>query len=256
MSNHLEQIKQLLLSTTKENRQEIFRELRKEFPIHAIEQRLNAEAEIILEAISRAGDLTLRGIRGIIAEAAFATKVVGNLEGWNDVTPEGNHPYDFVLMDGNGDIRVQVKMQRQKTHRPMMANEGYRFLPSDMYVVETQRTRGGSHPATGAETRPYKFDEFDILAVSLHPSTNDWSRFLYTVNSWLLPRVEDGKLMLKFQPVPKEPNEFWTDDFLTCVSWFRSGINKQMGANIPIPLRTAAKKKKRSKKARGKLSRS
>ena len=77
MNNQLEQIKQLLASSSKEQRQDIFRELRHEFPIHAIEQKLNAEAEIILEAISRAGDLTLRGIRGIIAEAAFATKMVG-----------------------------------------------------------------------------------------------------------------------------------------------------------------------------------
>lgn len=57
MNNQLVQIKQLLVSTSKEQRQELFRELRKEFPIHAIEQKLNAEAEIILEAISRAGDL-------------------------------------------------------------------------------------------------------------------------------------------------------------------------------------------------------
>ena len=251
MSNHLEQIKELLALTIKEHRQEIFRELRKEFPIHAIEQKLNAEAEIILEAISRAGDLTLRGIRGIIAEATFATKVVGTLQGWKDTTPEGDHPYDFVLTDGNGEIRVQVKMQRQKSHRPMMANEGYRSLPSDMYVVETQRTRGGSDPTTGADTRPYRFDEFDILAVSLHPSMGDWSRFLYTVNSWLLPRAEDNKLMLKFQPVPKEPDEIWTDDFLTCVSWFRSGVNKQMRSNIPVSLHTRKKKKRGKKRQSG-----
>lgn len=198
MNNQLEQIRQLLASSSKEQRQELFRELRKEFPIHAIEQKLNAEAEIILEAISRASDLTLRGIRGIIAEAAFATKVVETLQGWKDITPVGNHPYDFVLTDGQGDIRIQVKMQRQKSHRPMIANEGYRFLPSDMYVVETQRTRGGTEPKTGESTRPYKFHEFDILAVALHPSTGDWSRFLYTVNSWLLPRSEDEKLLLKF----------------------------------------------------------
>jgi hypothetical protein len=244
MNNQLEQIKQLLVSTSKEQRQELFRELRKEFPIHAIEQRLNAEAEIILEAISRAGDLTLRGIRGIIAEAAFATKVVETLQGWKDITPSGNYPYDFVLTDGHGDIRIQVKMQRQKSHRPMMANEGYRFLPSDMYVVETQRTRGGTEPKTGENTRPYKFYEFDILAVALHPSTGHWSHFLYTPNSWLLPRSEDEKLLLKFQPVPKEANNNWTDDFLTCVSWFRSGENRGMQIDLP----KSKKKRKRRKR--------
>ncbi len=247
MNHQLEQIKELLAASSKEQRQEIFRELRQEFPIHAIEQKLNAEAEIILEAISRAGDLTLRGIRGIIAEAAFATKVVGTLQGWKDTTPAGNHPYDFVLTDDRGDIRVQVKMQRQKSHRPMLANEGYRFLPPDMYVVETQKTRGGSHPTTGEDTRPYKFDEFDILAVALHPSTGDWSRFLYTVNSWLLPRLDDTKLMLKFQPVPKQANENWTDSFLTCVSWFRSGQSRRLQVDFPRASRKAKKERKRRK---------
>jgi hypothetical protein len=243
MNHQLEHIKELLALSTKDQREEIYRELRKEFPIHAIELKLNAEAEIILEAISRAGDLTLRGIRGIIAEAAFATKLVATLPGWKDTTPTGNYPYDFVLTDGHGEIRVQVKMQRQKNHRPMMANEGYRFLPADMFVAETQRTRGGKHPTTGENTRPYKFNEFDILAISLHPSRGDWSRFLYTVSSCLLPRPEDQKLMLKFQPVPKEPNETWTDDFLTCVSWFRSHETRRPA--ITVPFITRAKKKKR-----------
>jgi hypothetical protein len=244
MNHQLEQIRELLAASSREQRQEIFRELRQEFPIHAIEQKLNAEAEIILEAISRAGDLTLRGIRGIIAEAAFATKIVGTLHGWSDTMPAGNHPYDFVLTDGRGDIRVQVKMQRQKSHRPMLANEGYRFLPPDMYVVETQKTRGGIHPTTGEDTRPYKFNEFDILAVALHPSTGDWSRFLYTVNSWLLPRSDDTNLMLKFQPVPKEANETWTDSFLTCVSWFRSGQSRRLQIEFPRASRKAKKKRK------------
>jgi len=248
MNNQLEQIKRLLAESSKEHRQEVFRELRQEFPIHSIEQKLNTEAEIILEAISRAGDLTLRGIRGIIAEAAFATKVVGTLRGWKDTTPAGNHPYDFVLTDDHGDIRVQVKMQRQKNHRPMLASEGYRFLPPDMYVVETQKTRGGSHPTTGEGTRPYRFDEFDILAVALHPSTGDWSRFLYTVNSWLLPRSDDANLMLKFQPVPKEANENWTDSFLTSVSWLRSGLSRRLLEDIPSVTRKTNKKGKRTKK--------
>jgi hypothetical protein len=248
MNNQLEQIKQLLAACSKEQRREIFRQLRQEFPIHAIEKKLNAEAEIILEAISRATDLTLRGIRGIIAEAAFATKVVGTLQGWKDTTPGGNHPYDFVLTDDRGDIRIQVKMQRQKSHRPMLASEGYRFLPSDMYVVETQKTRGGSHPTTGEDTRPYKFNEFDILAVALHPSTGDWSRFLYTVNSWLLPRSDDTNLMLKFQPVPKQANENWTDNILTCVSWFRSSQSRRLPIDIPRTLRATKKKTKRRRK--------
>lgn len=215
MSNHLDEIKRLLASCDEQQRRELFEFLRREFCIHPIEEKLNVQAEVILEAISRAGDLTLRGIRGIITEAAFLINVVGSLKGWHNITPDGDHPYDFLLTDGRGNVRVQVKMRRQKAQQPMMANKGYKFLPADMYVVETQRTRGGTDLRTGENTRPYRFDEFDILAVSLHPSTNDWSRFLYTVSSWLLPRQEGKNLLLKFQPVPRQHNQDWTDDFFT-----------------------------------------
>ena len=39
------------------------------------------------------------------------------------------------------------------------------------YVAETKRTRGGVDLVTGQKTRPYRFGDFDILAVCLQPST-------------------------------------------------------------------------------------
>ncbi len=182
VDKRVNEIKRLLEACTQAQRREIFAYLRREFPIHSLETKLNTEAEVILEAIDRASDLTLRGIRGVIAEASFKLNVVGSLRGWRIETLEGDFPYDFLLKDSNGDVRIQVKMQRLKDHRPMMANQGYRYLPADMYVVETQRTRGGIDPQTQRQTRPYRFGEFDILAVSMHPSTNDWSKFMYTVS--------------------------------------------------------------------------
>lgn len=224
----VEQIKYLLTLCTEEKRREIFEYLRAEFPIHPIEAKLNTQAEIILEAIDRAGDLTLRGIRGVIAEAAFEINVVNTLNDWQDITPDGDFAYDFLLQDSIGQVHVQVKMQRQKAHRPMTANEGYRYLPSDMYVVETQRTRGGINPSTKEDTRPYRFGEFDILAVSMHPSTNRWESFMYTVADWLIARPENENYLLKFQPVAKFPSTEWTDDFETCVAWFRSKEKKKI----------------------------
>jgi hypothetical protein len=110
----------------------------------------------------------------------------------------------------------------------MMANQGYIFLPADMYVVETQRTRGGTDPQTNEQTRPYRFGEFDILAVAMQPSTNDWSAFMYTVCNWLIPRPEDSKLILKFQPVAKAPDNTWTNSFTQCVDWLRSGRSERI----------------------------
>lgn len=222
----------VLRGCSPEERKAVFQSLRREFPIHPIEARFNAPAEVILEAINRSPDLTIRGIRGVIADAAFGQYIVPALtvHGWTDATPTGNHAYDYVLQDAIGSVSVQVKMQRQKDHRPMTASEGYRHLSPDMYVVETQRTRGGIDPATGENTRPYRFSEFDILAVSMHPSTNNWADFLYTVTRWLLPEGESDRL-LKFQPVSKTPNEDWTADFREAVQWLRSGTTKRIASS-------------------------
>ena len=69
------------------------------------------------------------------------------------------------------------------------------------------------------DTRPYRFGEFDILAVSMHPSSKNWSRFLFAVGDSLLSRPENEKLIKIMQPVPKAPNERWTDQLLTCIEW-------------------------------------
>lgn len=227
----VDQIKQLLAGCTPEQRRQLFEYLREEFPIHPFEAKLGATAEVILEAISRASDLTQRGVRGLIAESAFGFNVAKKLAEWKEIPLHSDFPYDFLLEDSLGRVRVQVKMQRQKAQRPMKAKEAYTRLPASMYVTETQRTRGGLDTATGEDTRPYRFGEFDILAVSMHPSTRDWSSFFYTVSDWLLPRPENPKYLLKFQPISKQPNEDWTDDFEICVAWLRSGIKKKISYN-------------------------
>jgi hypothetical protein len=182
-----------------------------------------------LEAIDRAGDLTLRGIRGVIAEAAFATDVVARLEGWRDITPAGDAPYDFVLDDGEEPVRVQVKLQRQRAQRPMLSEEAPRWtgLPPGLFLVETQRTRGGTGTA-GENTRPYRFSEFDILAVSMHPSTGDWSRFMFTVAAWLIPDPNTPTWIQKYQPVTPARDACWTEDFLSSVARLRSGVVQRL----------------------------
>ncbi|NJM09118.1 hypothetical protein HC891_27330 [Candidatus Gracilibacteria bacterium] len=185
-----------------------------------------------LEAIDRSSDLTQRGVRGVIAEAAFDYRITTELFHWRKAVVYDDLPYDFLLEDAEGAVRVQVKMQRRKDHRPMFAREGYRRLPANMYVVETQRTRKGEHVETGADTRPYRFGEFDILAVSMHPSTGNWNDFMFTVADWLLPRPEDESLLLKFQPVSRTPSLDWTNDFDECVRWWRSGYKKRLSLNL------------------------
>lgn len=215
----LQAIRAALAAVSSDDRRRIFQDLRKEFPIHELERKWNAPSEVVLEAIARATDLTQRGLRGVIAEAAFAQTVVVPLlsAGWIDDTPAGDIPFDFRLNDKLGTVKVQVKNQRNEKQAPKL----WKKQPG-VYVAETQKTRSGKDKA-GNETRPYRFGEFDILAVCLHPSTNDWSRFLYTVGDWLLPRETDKKLISVFQPVDPKAGADWTADFAKAVSWHRSG---------------------------------
>jgi hypothetical protein len=98
--------------------------------------------------------------------------------------------------------------------------------PGAMYVVEVQKTRSGEKD--GEKTRPYRFGDFDILAVNLHPATGSWERFAFTVGSWLLPRAKEPRLIEIFQPVPTTPDEFWTDDLGRCIEWFLAGTQKRL----------------------------
>jgi hypothetical protein len=212
-----EQLIQFLKDLTSEERLELFKLLRKETPIHALETELNTQAEVILEAMARSSDLTMRGIRGIIAEAAFLVEVLQKLDGWKVGNIAGNTAYDFLIEDTIGRITIQVKMQRREKGEPLIRGK--------KFVVETQKTRRGKD-AAGEDTRPYRFGEFDILAVSLYPATNNWSRFAYTVGTWLRPRTHSPHLLEVLQPVAWTPNDDWTDNLETCIEWFRARIRK------------------------------
>ena len=209
----IEEIRALLARCSDEQRHQIFEELRATIPIHPFEIRMNAKAEVILEALDRAGALTLRGIRGIIGEATFVREVVPSLAGWEDVTPPGDLPYDAALKDGVSTVAVQVKMQRRAA--------GVAWLRNGAAVVEVQRTRGGKRD--GEDTRPYRFGEFDILAVCMEPSHARWNSFHYIPERWLNSRSSNASLIEIMQPVALEADVIWTNDFNEAVRRFRSG---------------------------------
>jgi len=214
----LNRLRKLIGDARPEVRLAIFDELRKEYPIHPLEAKIGISAEVILSAAARSGELTLRMTRDVIAEAAFETYVVNALPNWVSEPVLGNQPFDFRLRDAEGPLTVQVKLQRSERGVPK--------LRGGLFVAETQRTRSGPDQSTGLSTRPYHFGEFDILAVAMHPSSQRWDLFYYTVERWLVPRTTDANLMEVYQPVAIEPNEDWTDNFPTCVAWLRSGKQK------------------------------
>lgn len=241
----LRDVRELLARCTPEERAVIFKELRAAHPIHPYEEVVGAPAEMILEAVYRAPELTRRMLRGVIADAAFRTFVVAALakRGWQDVTPDGNFAFDYSVDDGQGPITVQVKLQRSERGAPVV-KDGKRYgFDGEVFITETQKTRTGTDGDEN-QTRPYRYGEFDVLAVSMQPSVGKWDSYMYTLGRWLLPGKAAGE-MATLQPVTKAPSEFWTDDFEIAARWLRAADGgKRMRDSSS--LRTAAKRKQRS----------
>ncbi|MDP2999811.1 MAG: hypothetical protein Q8N47_20145 [Bryobacterales bacterium] len=234
MSELTDRICELIDGSSEGERRLVLNYLRQRVPVHPLEQQWSTTAEAILTAIARSSDLTLRGIRGILAEATFAQAVLPELEsdGWKAVAIVGDQPYDFLLERSDARVRIQVKLQRREAGVPKeyaaRSRASLNCASETVYVVEVQKTRSGEKK--GQKTRPYRFGDFDILAVNLQPSTGDWSRFIYTVGNWLLPRRQQRELIEIFQPVPNCPDEYWTDNLSRCIEWFLAGTEKRLYA--------------------------
>lgn len=259
----LEQIISLLSGTTNEIRDAVFAELRRTRNLHSLEKQWGTTAEFILEAIARSQDITKRGVRGIIAELAFSEYILKPLyPRWRERKLSGDLPYDSLIEDVDGEITIQTKNQRLVKGVPLCSNAALvKRFPDvrDWFVAETQKTRSGKSKkqsgvandgdvSSGDElprlTRPYRFGDFDILSVCLHPSTGEWTRFLFTPARTLVASAKDATLMATFQPVPTAPCFAWTDDLEICVEWVRN-------PNIcpsPQPLAVLPPKSKRKAK--------
>jgi hypothetical protein len=231
-------LKRLLDECSEQEQAELLEYLRDRAPQHSLEKEWGVRAEVILSAISRSSDLTKRGVRGIIAEAIFEKHILASLHGWDVLAFEDDRPYDFQIRSTSGELRearFQVKLQRTLRGQPMLASQASRRYPSTMYVVEVQKTRGGIDPKTKEGTRPYRFGEFDILAVNMHPSTREWTSFMFTLSNWLIPRRENPALIEIFQPVPRVPSDVWTDNVELCLQWLRDGKLKRILDIAPDP---------------------
>lgn len=230
-------IRDLLRRCTPDEERGIFQELRTRHTIHEFEDKMGASAETILEAVHRAPELTRRMLRGVIADAAFRTEVIPQLadRGWGDDTPEGNFAYDYRLRDRSGPITIQVKLQRSERGRARVDQGRPYGMGNQVYIVETQKTRTGT---TGDnKTRPYRYGEFDVLAVSMQPSTKRWDRFKFTLGRWLIPKNGSTTEIGTLQPVAidDDPDEFWTEDFSQVAAWFRSPPDdKRMAKERPL----------------------
>lgn len=237
MTESLEVLKKLIDECTNDDRKTLAIYLKGCGPLHPLETEWGIDADTILNAIRRSSDLTKRGVRGIIAEAVFESEVLPTVMpiGWNPGdTPPGDWPYDAILVKGGVSIRIQIKLQRLEKGIPKRYYP--KQYPEELFVVEVQKTRSGqrrtgetkSSEGKAEATRPYRFGDFDILAVNMHPATGQWSNFRYTVAGWLLPRAANASLIEVFQPVSITPNATWTDNLAICIDWFLSGEKKRV----------------------------
>lgn len=253
MNESLEVIEGLINGLSIEEQRKLAHFLRKLLP-HPLEKEWGIDADTILSAIRRSSDLTKRGVRGIIAEAVFESDVIPRIEpvGWENVPLDGDLPYDALLRKGSFAARIQIKLQRLENGVPKLYYPRH-YQQGSLYVVEVQKTRSGvrrksaiplgSDPelqrdtAIIVKTRPYRFGDFDVLAVNMHPSSGDWMNFRYTLSSWLLSRPSDESLIEIFQPVAAVPNDVWTDNLETCLEWLQRGDRRRVLTDVLHPLR-------------------
>lgn len=239
MNETIEVVKDLIHDCSEVEQKALRAYFKSLFP-HPLETAWGIDSDTILNAIGRSSDLTKRGVRGIIAEAVFASDVIPSVKdiGWEVINIAGDLSYDAHLQRSGLSARVQIKLQRLERHKPKLYYPKF-YDEKSLYVVEVQKTRSGQKttkaPLPGSDeklmatksvttsTRPYKFGDFDILAVNMHPSSGDWKTFRYTLASSLLPRQKNPALIEIFQPVAAQPNEAWTDDLATCLKWFEEG---------------------------------
>lgn len=269
MSEKTETVKALIERLTPEELACLAAYLRSKLPRHPLERKWDIDADVILDAIFRAKDITHRGVRGVVAEAVFEKEVLPGIaeKGWRTLDI-GNldMPYDFSIENESigRKITIQVKLQRTDKGEPKMKKQ---YHPSNTYVVEVQKTRTGTKrgrkgPAavvgeeeTEIKTRPYQFGEFDILAVNMQPSTKKWSHFLYTVGLWLLPKPKNPTEIETLQPVIASDTNVWTPDIEECINWFLSGEKKKVfDAEVAkveyAKVRDAAREAKKAEHAR------
>lgn len=166
--------------------------------MHPLELKLGVNSEVILNAIHNSSDLTQRGLRGIIAEHQLKNLVLDKLPAPWFIMPVTDTGVDFALCDGHGGhyVTLQCKMQTQRAGSPRCDKWG-------RPMVETQKTR--MRGIGKSKTRLYCYNDFDILAVSLWPSTGDWERFIYAAATDLTPARRRPGSLAAWQTITTAP---------------------------------------------------
>jgi len=169
---------------------------------HELEKLFNAPSEDIMDAIMK-GFRAQVDVKGKLAEL-YLYKYLKNLEEMGFIT-------DLVWEDRDGKPDFKFKFQNKAIRMECknLRNEIFKRLQK-AYKVEIQKTRNSKD---GTNTRSYRIDYFDILAVCMFNQTSEW-RFIFIKSSDLEVVPEHPYLLKIMQRVPTEIEHPWKTDLV------------------------------------------
>ena len=151
---------------------------------HPLEKDLNAPAKDILDAIQY-GFRAQVDVKGKLAEL-YLYKQLKDLEIQHKIDK-----VEWKDVDGEPDFNVTIKGKVWRVECKNVRNEMYQ-KPTPSYKVEIQRTRNSKD---GTNTRSYRKDYFDVLAVCTFNQTKKWE-FMF-IKSFNLEVVESNPDLLQ-----------------------------------------------------------
>lgn len=140
-------------------------------------------------------------VKGKLAELylyKYLTELVGKKIITDLVWEDRDGEPDFKFKCKNKAIRLECKNLRNAIYKK----------PQKAYKVEIQKTRNSKD---GTNTRSYRIDYFDILAVCMFNQTGEW-RFVFIKSSDLEVVPENPNLLKIMQRVPTEIEGPWKTD--------------------------------------------
>ena len=168
---------------------------------HELEKLLNAPAEDIMDAIIR-GFRAQIDVKGKLAEL-YVFRYLQKLESENHI-----NDLRWLDIDGMPDFEFNFNEKTYLVECKNLRNEIYKKSPA--YKVEIQKTRNSKD---GSNTRSYKVDYFDILAVCMFNQTSKWE-FLFIKSTDLDVDENDPNRLKIMQRCPIEPRPPWRKNLL------------------------------------------
>ena len=174
---------------------------------HKLEEILKAPANDIMDAILK-GFRAQIDVKGKFSEF-YAYRYIKHLEAEHII-----EEVEWRDTDGRPDFEFLYNGKKYLMECKNLRNKIYKRPPS--YMVEIQRTRDSKQ---GLETRRYRVDHFDILAVCLFNQTQKWD-YVFIRSKDLERWQEHPEYLEKMQRVPMTIEGLWKKDLIEILNSF------------------------------------